>query len=242
MHPWKFSNVSVSITSCDSAWIFPFVSKRRPLSRNFILENRKKVVEGVVSRIGGVGNHYNFFVSQELSNNEWCVSGRVVMVKKPVVVLPLVWTFAPNAHPQPLQNLTVKLAIDGLTRGYEFLVDSALDVEKKNDQHGLEIAANLTRFFRPLWIWRLPLRRLLLSLRVITTHPCFITACDIGDEAGVVSGLLFEFPADRHAMDLMVIAQQSWHISQKCVSCSNCPPKCVERSRMTVLLSHKHRG
>jgi hypothetical protein len=39
------------------------------------------------------------------------------MVEKPIVVLPLVWMFAPNALPQPLQNLTVKLAIDGLTRG-----------------------------------------------------------------------------------------------------------------------------
>ena len=31
---------------------------------------------------------------------------------------------------QPLENLTVKLAIDGLTREYEFLVDNALDIEK----------------------------------------------------------------------------------------------------------------
>ena len=53
------------------------------------------------------------------------------MVEKPVVFLPLVWTFAPNDLPQPPQNLTVKLVIDGLTRGYEFLVDNALDVEKK---------------------------------------------------------------------------------------------------------------
>jgi hypothetical protein len=53
------------------------------------------------------------------------------MVEKPFVVLPLVWMFAPNALPQPLQNLTVKLVIGGLTRGYEFLVDSSLDVEKK---------------------------------------------------------------------------------------------------------------
>jgi len=52
------------------------------------------------------------------------------MVGKPIVLLPLVWTFTPNALPQPLQNLTVKLAIDGLTRGIEFLVASALDVEK----------------------------------------------------------------------------------------------------------------
>jgi hypothetical protein len=59
------------------------------------------------------------------------VSRRVIVVEKPTVFLPLVWTFAWNALPQPLQNLTVKLAIDGLTRGYEFLVDNALDVEKK---------------------------------------------------------------------------------------------------------------
>jgi hypothetical protein len=41
-----------------------------------------------------------------------------------------VTTFAPNALPQPLQNLTVKLAVDSLTRGYEFLVDNALDAKK----------------------------------------------------------------------------------------------------------------
>jgi len=52
------------------------------------------------------------------------------MMEKPIVFLPLVWTFALNALPQPLQNLTVQLAIDGLTRRYEFLVNNALDVEK----------------------------------------------------------------------------------------------------------------
>ena len=52
-----------------------------------------------------------------------------------------------NAVPQLLQNLSVKRAIGSLTRGYEFLVDNALDV-KKNDRHGLDIAANKTRFFR----------------------------------------------------------------------------------------------
>jgi hypothetical protein len=71
------------------------------------------------------------------------------MVEKPIVVLPLAWMFALNALPQPLQNLTVKPAIDGLTREYKFLVDNALDVEK-NDQRGLDTAANLIRFF---WLW-----------------------------------------------------------------------------------------
>ena len=65
------------------------------------------------------------------------MSGRVVMVEKPVVFLPLVWTFAPNALLQAPQNLTVKLAIDGLTRGYEFLMDNALDVRK--NEHGLAL-------------------------------------------------------------------------------------------------------
>ena len=76
------------------------------------------------------------------------MTGRIVIMEKPIVFLPLVWTFAPNVLPQPLQNLTVKLAIDGLTRGYEFLVDNAFDAEKK-DQYGLHTVANLTRFFWP---------------------------------------------------------------------------------------------
>jgi hypothetical protein len=54
------------------------------------------------------------------------------MVEKTVVFLPLVWRFAANALPQPLLNLTVKLAIDGLTRGCEFLVDNAFYVEKRS--------------------------------------------------------------------------------------------------------------
>jgi len=86
---------------------------------------------------------------------------------------------------------------------------------RKNDQHGLDIAAKLTRFFRPRWIWRIPLRRLLLSLRVITIHLCFITGYDTGDEDWVVSGLSFQFPADRNANGLLVVAQLSWHKSRR---------------------------
>jgi len=88
----------------------------------------------------------------------------------------------------------------------------------KKDQHGLDIAADLKRFFRPRWIWRLPLQRLLLSLRVINMHPCFITGYDVGDEAGVVSGLLFEFPAHINAKGLLVVSQQSWHKSRRSAS------------------------
>ena len=59
------------------------------------------------------------------------MSWRLVMVEKPIVVLPFVWTFVTNVLLQPRQNLTVKLAIDGLIRGYDILVDDALDVGKK---------------------------------------------------------------------------------------------------------------
>jgi hypothetical protein len=62
------------------------------------------------------------------------------MVQKPIAVLPRVWMFALNALLQLLQNLKVKLAINGLTRRYEFL-------GLEGDQHGLDIAANLVRFF-----------------------------------------------------------------------------------------------
>jgi hypothetical protein len=44
------------------------------------------------------------------------MSGSVVVVEKSIVVLPQDWRFVPNALHQPLQNLTVKLAIDGLAR------------------------------------------------------------------------------------------------------------------------------
>jgi len=117
-------------------------------------------------------------------------------------------------------------------QGVRIPFGQCLGCRKKKDQHVLGIAANLTRYFRPRWIWRLPLQRLLLSLRAITIHPCIITGYHIGDEVRVISG---EGPSDRCSA---VLAQ----ISQKCVSCSNSPPKCVERSLMTVLLSHKHRG
>jgi len=126
------------------------------------------------------------------------------------IFLPTVWTFEPNAFPQPLQNLTVKLAIDGLTRRYEFLVDNALGVDKRSiwTWHCCELNA----LFWPRWIWRLSLRRLQLILRVITIHPCFITSYDIRDDVEVVSGLLFGFPVDRIAK---VVAQQSWHKSRR---------------------------
>jgi hypothetical protein len=131
------------------------------------------------------------------------------MVEKSFVVLPLVWTFAPNDLPRPLQNLTVKLSIGGLTRGYNFLWTNPW-MSKKTINMDLTLLRTWRAFFGQRWIWWLPLRQLLLSFRVITMHPCFVTGYGIGNGVGFVSGL-FEFPADRNAMGLLIVAQQSWH-------------------------------
>jgi len=139
-------------------------------------------------------------------------------LEKPNVFLQLVWTFAPNALPQAPQIFTVKLAIDGLTRGYEFLVDNALDIEKNPIKMDLTLLRTWRSFFRPRWIWRLPLRRLLLCLRLINIHQWFNAGYDIGDEVGVVSGLLFDFPSDRKVKDFLVVAQQSWRKSRRIAS------------------------
>jgi hypothetical protein len=92
-------------------------------------------------------------------------------------------------------------------------VDNSLNDEKKKrwtwTWHCCELDAHFSAMVK--WIWWLPLGLLLLSHRIITIHPCLFTSCDVGDEVGVVSGLLFEFPADRNVMGLLVIAQQSWH-------------------------------
>jgi len=88
-------------------------------------------------------------------------------------------------------------------------------MSKKTINMDLILLRTWCTFFRPWWIWRLPLQRQLLSLRVITVHPCFVTGYDIGDEVGVISGMLFEFPADRNMKGFLVVTQQSWHKSHR---------------------------
>jgi hypothetical protein len=119
MHPWIISNVSVLVTSCGSAWISSVVPK--------------DALSAVIScwGIGKVagGGQANRGWGWEISVMFWEVRN-CRTTKKPIVVLPLLWTFTPNALHQPLPNLTVKLALDDLTRRYEFVVDNSLDVEK----------------------------------------------------------------------------------------------------------------
>jgi len=50
-----------------------------------------------------------------------------------------------HIFPQSSQNLTVKLPIDSLTRWYKLLIHNSSNVQK-NDQHWLDVAANLALF------------------------------------------------------------------------------------------------
>jgi len=77
-HFWKSFCVRVFITFCDMVWIFLMLSKRRPLSYNFILGNRKKITGGEVWGVKIVGGDCRIRGRQNLLHNERRVSRSVV--------------------------------------------------------------------------------------------------------------------------------------------------------------------
>ena len=62
---------------------------------------------------------------------------------------------------------------------------------QKNDQHWLDVAANLACFFRLQRGRLLPLQRLLLCFRVIIIQPWFITSYDPGQEVRIMSNCFY---------------------------------------------------
>ena len=109
--------------------------------------------------------------------------------------------------PQLSQNLAVKIPIDSLTRWNKLLMQNSSNV-KKNDQHFLEVAVNLVRFFRSWRGRRLPLRRLLLCFWVITVQPCFITSYDRGQEVRITSNCSLQLGAHLDQMVSLIIVQE----------------------------------
>ena len=67
--------------------------------------------------------------SQKLPHNERCVSRSIIMMQGPGVVMPLVWTFAPNVFLQWLQNVTVEFSIHRLSWWNKFLIHIAFIVK-----------------------------------------------------------------------------------------------------------------
>jgi hypothetical protein len=127
---------------------------------------------GLVSR--EVGGWLSFSLkSKTAAQGAMCVGGCVVMVQVPGIVVPLDWTFAPDVFPQLPQNIAIEVSIHGLSWWNKFLMHIAFSVKITN-QHWFDIASNLC-FLGSLWIWCLPLRWLLLRLRVVSVNPKFIT-------------------------------------------------------------------
>jgi hypothetical protein len=50
--------------------------------------------------------------------------------------MPQIGSLSPNVLPQTPQNFAVKLCVDGLALGDEFMTNNATDV-KKHNEHGL---------------------------------------------------------------------------------------------------------
>jgi len=143
MHPWKVSNVSLSITSCVSAWISSVVPNdalSALISSWGIGKIRRE--RGQANR--GGGNHCNVLEVRNCKKRVMCERA-LCHGAEPSCFSSNWLDVCEDALRQPLHKLSVKL--DGLTWWYEFLVNNTLDVEK-NDQHELDIATNMTRFFR----------------------------------------------------------------------------------------------
>jgi len=90
----------------------------------------------------------------------------------------------------------------------KLLMHNSSNVQKK-DQHCLDVAANLARFFQSRRRWRLPLRRLLLCFWVIIVQPCFITSYDPGQEVRIMSNCFLQLGAHLNPMVSLVIVQET---------------------------------
>jgi len=92
---------------CDTVWFSLMLSKRRPLSLNFMFGIGKKSRRGEVRWVGRMGDGCLIRRSQKLFHNERRVSRSVVMMQDPGVFVALVWKSAPDVFPQSPQNLAI---------------------------------------------------------------------------------------------------------------------------------------
>jgi hypothetical protein len=57
-----------------------------------------------------------------------------------------IWSLSPNVLPQTLQNFTVKLCVDGLALGDEFVINNAMDVKNTMSMVFVELRLILAFF------------------------------------------------------------------------------------------------
>jgi hypothetical protein len=75
-------------------------------------------------------NNNQIVVSHKLCGFQGCVCGQVVMME-PVVVAPKFKSFSLHIFYQASQNVTAKVRVDRKVRRNKFMVNNALQVEKK---------------------------------------------------------------------------------------------------------------
>ena len=102
-----------------------------------------------------------------------------------------------NVFPQ----LPWKVTIHCLSWWNKFLMQDAFNGIPRPKKKAL----NLSSFLWSPWSWSLPLRRLLLHLRVVPKHPRFINSNEVGAEVGIVFGLFLELSADSNALFILII-------------------------------------
>jgi hypothetical protein len=110
-----------SIKNCNQlialayAMVYQKVLGLALLTKKFITYLRKHVVVG-----------------EKLTNEACLVTVCIVVVENPILCAPQIQSLSPNVLPQTAQNFAVKLCVDGLALGDEFMMNDAVNVKKHN--------------------------------------------------------------------------------------------------------------
>jgi hypothetical protein len=91
---------------------------------------QEEITEGQIRTVRRVGEHSDVFSSQKLLQWQTSVHLYTDMVSRPVLVLPSLWIFLVNLHPQALQNLLVEMLDNCLTWRNKFLMKNIFTVKK----------------------------------------------------------------------------------------------------------------
>jgi len=123
----------------------------------------------------------NAVVGEKLTCYESSVRGCTVIMEQPIACAPQFRLFSPNVLPQMVENIPVELGVHSLAFRSKFKVHNPSNV-KKHDEHALGHTASLPRLLRSWGSQALPLRRLLLSLRIIPVDPTLVPSDEAADK------------------------------------------------------------
>ena len=94
----------------------------------------------------GVGKGCHVVFDQKITDEEGAVTGRVVMVEKPLVCRPQFSPLLPNFLAQSFQGVTVAKSVDCFTLLEEFMKDDTLRIKENSEDH-FDVRSHLASFF-----------------------------------------------------------------------------------------------